>query len=615
MKKKEFTANRWLIIFIAFVFFFVAMFGAFNYIVDPFGAFGDRFFQWWSADETVNPRVAKISYLEEHHSEYDSYIIGCSSTSSFPKEALDKYYNADFYNLIMYGADMQDVSETVDYISENYEVKNLVLNVYIDNGIHYATEPDALTYGMHYKVDGSSPLLYCLKYLFAPPSYGLSKLENYRNDSYMQQSFDVFDTESGAYDKSLRDIEAISDMDSYLAAYPCFVNYYFPPEGPITRKVTAETMTAVAHIKSACEAKGIHLTVVTAPVYKDYLAQFDAESVTDFYSSLAEVTDFWDFSYSSVSTEPRYFYDETHFRNSVGAMALAKIFDDDSLYVPADFGHLVTAENAADYFKSYWELSPIEAYTKAVPILMYHNIAETGDNQDTISVARFEEQLRALTDAGYVSVDFSQLKSYVCAGTPLPEKSVVITFDDGYLSNYEIALPILQKYGMKATVFCIGVSVGKDTYKDTGKPITPHFSLEEAQKMAASDIFTVAGHSYDLHGVEGFDDAPVREGVLPLAGESEADYIEVIRKDTETMNALLESVAGEKVTVYSYPLGFSSPFAAALLKEEGFDMTVIAEDRSNILVKGLPQCLLEMGRLFAVDNVSGEELVKWVDGK
>ena len=52
-----------------------------------------------------------------------------------------------------------------------------------------------------------------------------------------------------------------------------------------------------------------------APVYWDYFNDFAKEEVLEFYTALAEVTDFWDFSMSSVSYEMRYFYDATHFRN------------------------------------------------------------------------------------------------------------------------------------------------------------------------------------------------------------------------------------------------------------------------------------------------------------
>ena len=68
---------------------------------------------------------------------------------------------------------------------------------------------------------------------------------------------------------------------------------------------------------------GVELVVVAAPVYIDYFQNFQAEDVANFYASLAKVTDFWDFSCSSVSCEPRYFYDATHFRNAVGSMIAA----------------------------------------------------------------------------------------------------------------------------------------------------------------------------------------------------------------------------------------------------------------------------------------------------
>ena len=65
----------------------------------------------------------KISYLEQHHDEYDSYFLGCSSTSSLPTESFNEMLNAKFYNLIMYGADMKDCEKIANYLIDNYTVK------------------------------------------------------------------------------------------------------------------------------------------------------------------------------------------------------------------------------------------------------------------------------------------------------------------------------------------------------------------------------------------------------------------------------------------------------------------------------------------------------------
>ena len=84
-------------------------------------------------------------------------------------------------------------------------------------------------------------------------------------------------------------------------------------------------MQSVAAIRKVCEENGVNLIVLTAPVYTDYYKNFYDEDITNFYESLAKVTDYWDFSSSSVSSEPRFFYDSTHFRNNIGEMMAAAL--------------------------------------------------------------------------------------------------------------------------------------------------------------------------------------------------------------------------------------------------------------------------------------------------
>ena len=180
------SSKKWVLVFLATVLVLAALLAALNLAVDPFGAFGDRLLSWFSYDETNNPRVAKFSYLEQHHDEYDSYILGCSSTSSFPVDAFNEAYDASFYNLIMYGADMRDCEKIARYLIEHYEVKNLILNVYLDNGLTYDEESDRLTKNLHYKEDpDTSVLSYYTRYLFADPRYALAKLNALRTDTIL----------------------------------------------------------------------------------------------------------------------------------------------------------------------------------------------------------------------------------------------------------------------------------------------------------------------------------------------------------------------------------------------------------------------------------------------
>ena len=606
------NAKKWVLTFLLLALVLVLGLAAFNYVTDPFAAFGDKFLNWFSYDETNNPRVAKISYLEQHHDEYDSYILGCSSTSSLQVSDFNKLYDANFYNLIMYGADMRDCEKIADYLIEHYEVKHLVLNVYLDNGFTYDDETDRLTRNLHYLTDpDTSALSFYTRYLFCDPRYGFAKLKNLRNDRLLPQSFDVFNEVTGEYDKRVRDVEPIGSMDTYLEAYPVFADY--PKTGDFVLGQTENCMKSVAAIKERCEAAGVELVVVAAPVYIDYFQNFQPEDVANFYASLAKVTDFWDFSCSSVSCEPRYFYDATHFRNAVGSMIAARIAGDDSVYIPDDFGTYVTADTPSSYFSEVLQATalPDETVSRDVPVLMWHNLAEESSGDMTISVDTFRAQIEALHEAGFKTVSLQQLYDYVHFGTELPEKPIVLTFDDGYFSNYEYAFPILQEYDMQATIFAIGVSVGKDTYKDTDHAMTPHFGADEAREMVDSGLISVQSHTFDMHQWPPFEDgnAQVRETLLPFDGEADADYEAAVEADFAESRELLESITGQPVNALAFPEGAYVTLTQDALRSAGAELTFTTVRAVNTVVKGLPQSLCAMPRFGMTESTDMTALV------
>lgn len=606
------NAKKWVLTFLLLALVLVLGLAAFNYVTDPFAAFGDKFLNWFSYDETNNPRVAKISYLEQHHDEYDSYILGCSSTSSLQVSDFNKLYDANFYNLIMYGADMRDCEKIADYLIEHYEVKHLVLNVYLDNGFTYDDETDRLTRNLHYLTDpDTSALSFYTRYLFCDPRYGFAKLKNLRNDRLLPQSFDVFNEVTGEYDKRVRDVEPIGSMDTYLEAYPVFADY--PKTGDFVLGQTENCMKSVAAIKERCEAAGVELVVVAAPVYIDYFQNFQAEDVANFYASLAKVTDFWDFSCSSVSCEPRYFYDATHFRNAVGSMIAARIAGDDSVYIPDDFGTYVTADTPSSYFSEVLQATalPDETVSRDVPVLMWHNLAEESSGDMTISVDTFRAQIEALHEAGFKTVSLQQLYDYVHFGTEFPEKPIVLTFDDGYFSNYEYAFPILQEYDMQATIFAIGVSVGKDTYKDTDHAMTPHFGADEAREMVDSGLISVQSHTFDMHQWPPFEDgnAQVRETLLPFDGEADADYEAAVEADFAESRELLESITGQPVNALAFPEGAYVTLTQDALRSAGAELTFTTVRAVNTVVKGLPQSLCAMPRFGMTESTDMTALV------
>ena len=285
------------------------------------------------------------------------------------------------------------------------------------------------------------------------------------------------------------------------------------------------------------------------------------------------------------------------------------------LWLPDDFGTYVTADTPEEYFTDVLSpaaLSPDEISAQ-VPILMYHHLSEDVTNSEMVSPEQFEAQIRALSEAGYTGVSFDELQAYVLRGAPLPEKPVVITFDDGYESNYTLAYPILQKYGMKATIFAIGVSFGKDHYKDTDYAITPHFGAAEAAEMAASGLISIQSHTYDMHQWPPYESgSAVRENILPLPGEGEEAYVQALTEDFTRSRALLEDAAGQPVDVLAYPAGQYSTLAQVTLQSLGVHVTLSTNPGVNTVVRGLPQTLYAMLRFGITEDVTPEALLDMI---
>lgn len=96
-----------------------------------------------------------------------------------------------------------------------------------------------------------------------------------------------------------------------------------------------------------------------------------------------------------------------------------------------------------------------------VPILMYHYISAAPSPTDKLRVGLsvapdvFEAQMKLLAESGFSSVTLFDLYDHLATGKPLPDKPVILSFDDGYRDNYENAFPILQKYGLRGTFFVL----------------------------------------------------------------------------------------------------------------------------------------------------------------
>lgn len=248
---------------------------------------------------------------------------------------------------------------------------------------------------------------------------------------------------------------------------------------------------------------------------------------------------------------------------------------------------------------------PVNIQELDVLVLMMHHLSDEPKNDYTISGHKFDTLLTTLERNGYETITTDDLINYVYQYEPLPEKSVVLTFDDGYLSNYEIAYPILKKHNAHAIIFIIGSSVGKNTYKDTDVPIIPHFNRKQAKEMISSGLVEIGSHSYDLHQSVLLEDksSVARENMLPVESDSEESFIQLIRNDVKTFNQYYKEAALKPVHALAYPHGAYSNELTQLLVEEGIDITFTTEEGMNKVVHGLPQTLLNLKRYNVYENM------------
>ena len=607
------SGKKWAVMVIAALLGVFLTWAGLNVLVDPFNAFSDPLLEWDSYTQTLNPRNSKAVYITERFDEFDSYIIGSSSAASYLPETLNRYLDASFYNMFHYGSDTKYDRVLVEYLLNNDDVKYIVLVLGLNEAnIRGSAKMYPNDYS-YYKVSGESALSYYWRNLFATPNYAFEKLSSFAKDTELPQTFDVFVPQSGTYDKRVREVESIGDLEAYLNLHPTD----FPTnDAENVLQCLDATIEDVRQIWNLCEDAGTELIVVLTPMSESQLRLYSDETMNAYFAKLAEVTDYWNFAISPLTYDERYYYDATHTRNELANMVIARVFDDPDTYYPDDFGVYCADGKAVtvDALQQSAAGHGKESYTKNVPILLYHHLSENLVG-DTIRPETFSRHMELLRENGYETVSFDDLIAFTEKGTPLPEKPVVITFDDGYTSNYEVAFPILQEYGFKATIFAIGCSVGHDRYyKDTTFELTPHFGKMEIDEMLSSGLVSVESHTYDMHQWAPFETGDgIRPNILPLDGESEQEYIDALTEDVRKQAKLFESLGMEPSNILAFPGGEHCTLTNVVLKACGYKVTVATDpNRLNTIIAGLPQSLIDLGRMNITEDTTDQAILEYL---
>ena len=238
-----------------------------------------------------------------------------------------------------------------------------------------------------------------------------------------------------------------------------------------------------------------------------------------------------------------------------------------------------------------------------VPLIMYHHIrtdaAACGDY--VITPETLEGDLVRLRELGYTSIGAEDLLRWLDGEGELPEKPVMLTFDDGHESFAAYALPLLEKYGMKAVQAPVAAWADKYTENPDDDPAYAYMSWPRIAEIAASGRVEIANHSYDMHLTE------PRYGLMPKKGENAEAYRAALTADLEKAEEKLAAACGYVPPVYAYPYGAYCPEAKEILAERGYRLVFTCVEQVNVVKRGAAEPL-ELGRFNRAYSLDREKL-------
>lgn len=180
---------------------------------------------------------------------------------------------------------------------------------------------------------------------------------------------------------------------------------------------------------------------------------------------------------------------------------------------------------------------------QTIAVLGYHDFTDTkSTNEMQMEISKFEKQMAYLKKHHYKAITLKEMECFINKTCNLPRRSVLITMDDGYRSNYELAFPVLKKYNLNAVVFYMGLN-----YNGGNKNYMDKEVIEKSKKEYPNIEF--ASHSYDLH--------------------HEEDYLldyDKINTDFKKQETIL------KTNYFAYPYGHVSKNLEQALKENNYHL-------------------------------------------
>ena len=230
---------------------------------------------------------------------------------------------------------------------------------------------------------------------------------------------------------------------------------------------------------------------------------------------------------------------------------------------------------------------------KQVPILCYHHIRDAASVSKNsmgydVTLNQFKAQMKTLADSGYKTILPEQYYDYLTKGTPLPEKPVMLTYDDTDEEQFSFAKPEMDKYGFKGVYFIMTISIGR-----------PRYMTKEQIKQLSDEGHVIASHTWDHSRFDRYKPENEVEigGVKKIVNDWDQQLTVTKKK--------LEDITGKPVEYFAFPFGLWNKTGLPEIEKRGYKMAYqLATSRDSTYP------LLTARRIIAAPTWSSAGLIR-----
>jgi len=219
---------------------------------------------------------------------------------------------------------------------------------------------------------------------------------------------------------------------------------------------------------------------------------------------------------------------------------------------------------------------------RGIPVLMYHHVNPVG-NFINVTPDRFQEQMQYLARSGYRTINTSELYDILNSEQEIDGKTVMITFDDGWLDNYLYAFPVLKKYSLKAVIFVVTSWIKGEGIRTERKTLPPHrecvefvrtgrggdvmLSWDELKEMQSTGLIDIQSHTHrHIRWFKEMNDVRQREYLV---------------EDLSRSKKIIEERLGKTCDALCWPWGDNNELSKEIALNAGYKMLFTTVKGSN----------------------------------